>query len=199
LTINLRYIAGDSIESQTIAIPTHQVGDIIVICATSFSSFVSAPSPADPVPAWNVLDNDSTGGGMITAYFQAVATNTASGFWSNANDVMVAVLRGAGPTPIGSHAIVDGASGTVVPAPAVTLTNNDGSSQLLHFYRTTNLASSAWDAAPAGYTRRATTNVASGSSVCFNTKDDTTSDGAVSQGTTQAGVAYHAATIEILN
>lgn len=201
LTVNLRYIAGASVEDSSITIPAHQAGDLIVICATSFASIPVKPDPPSTgAPNWIDIDSDGSSGGMLTNYFIAVDNATISGPWNNSNDMMVAVFRGQGPTPIGAHAIRHGATGTTIPSPSgVTLTNDDGSSQLLYFYRTTNLASSSWDPAPAGYTRRAATTEPSSFSVCFNTKDDTTSDGVVNQGTIGSGVTFHSAIVEILN
>nr|WP_237153707.1 hypothetical protein [Mycobacteroides abscessus] len=81
----------------------------------------------------------------------------------------------------------------------MTLTHTNGSSLLLHFHGHASLGASGWDAAPAGYTRQASSGAAFGSATALNTKNITTTDGSVAQTGGQSGQNYAAATVEIIN
>lgn len=171
-------IGSASVLANTIAIPTHQVNDLIVICAVDWNSDTasSKPGAGGTVPAWVDIDTTNTGVfscSIRTAYFKATATTTTSGTWGTNTYMAVAVLRNQSPTsPLGGHAQQGGFS-TNITAPAITLSNANGSSAVLcfHFARTVALGS-----APTGYTRQ----VASpGPNLCLNTKDVTTTDGAI--------------------
>jgi hypothetical protein len=169
----------------SLTLPTHAIGDVIVISAFDNSGTAPPiPSAGGTVPAWVLLDA-ATGavGSMRTAYVVATATNHTSGTWTGASSVAAAVCRGVGATPIGGQRVT-AAFRQGANAPSVTLTNSDGTSVLLHFY---GHEASSWTAAPTGYTRRATGD--STASQCINTKDDTTTDGAIVQNTSGA-VAY---------
>lgn len=191
-----------ALAATSITLPTHAVGDIIVIYAYRGASTTTPtkPSAAGTVPAWVDVDN-TTGANSNSsrvAYFVATATNHTSGTWTNATDLAVIVLRGQAASPIGGHA-ESGSSGTTLTAPSVTLTKTDGSSVLLHFYGVA--AITAWGSAPTGYTRRAAETaiaVDGTTGVCLNTKDSTTSDGSVSQSATIGTTAYRGASVEVL-
>lgn len=181
--------------TSSVTLPTHQPGDLIVISTFNNASTTTLTKPAagGTVPAWVDIDNNTGANScsMRTVYFVATTSNHTSGTWTNANAIDAIVYRGVGAIPIGGHA-ESGGTGTGSVAPSITLSNGDGSSAILeiHASRTT----SSFNAAPAGYTRRVSD--ASGYTV-MNTKDDATSDGAVTQtGTSSTG--YRGATIEIV-
>lgn len=181
----------------TVTIPSHNVGDLIVIFALRRSNATapSVPVASGTVPAWTTIDTEtgSTDGAIVTAYFVATATNHTSGTWTNATDMIAAVISGQKASPIGGHATGIGNDAANSTAPAVTMSVTDGSSLLMYFHGH-NATVSSWGSAPAGYTRRAT-----GTMVVCNTKIDTTSDGSISQPVTSSvSVGYAAATVEIL-
>lgn len=192
-------VGANAANAANVSIPAHQVGDLIVIFAYNSQQFTlpSKPSAAGTVPAW--VDIDANTGANVnssrTAYFVATATNHTTGTWTGASSMIAVVLRGQHSSPIGGHA-ESGSSGTSIVAPAVTMTNTTGTSVLLHFHGG-KLAPTTWDAAPAGYTRQAQVSFTSGTGAVCNTKDDTTTDGSVSQGT-QGNTGYRGATVEIL-
>lgn len=193
-------IIGSNLQQLTsIAIPTHQIGDLIIIWAWRDGSTAAPtkPTAGGTVPAWNDIDVSSGGGNSCSqrsAYFVATATTTTSGTWVNADTLFVAVLRGQDAvTPIGGHGILTGSNSTHATAPAVTLSVADGTSVLYYCYGHRNVT--AWDAAPSGYTRAHTIN----SESCVNTKDVTTSSVQESQtGTMSASGGYRGQTIEIV-
>lgn len=199
---NASYISSAAAASSSVTIPTHSIGDLIVIFA--FSPFTTtaptAPSAGGTVPSWNYIDNanSGSGSGCTTAYFKATATNTTSGTWSNAVHTMAVIVRNQNASsPIGGHASQGGSSATTT-APAVTMTHTDGSSVLLHFHGHSNLGASGWDAAPTGYTRGAVSGSGFQSGTALNYKNITTSDGSVGQ-TGGQNTSYAAATVEIIN
>lgn len=180
----------------SITLPTHAVGDIIVICAFRDGSTTvpTKPTASGTVPAW--VDIDAPTGAntcsMRTAYFVATATNHTSGTWTNATGMAAIVIRGQASSPIGGHAQAGGTANGSATAPAVTLTNNKGGSIILEFYGHRTVT--AWSAAPTGYTRQASV----ATEVCLNTKDSTTADGSIAQSATTTNSGYRAQTIEIL-
>lgn len=188
------FVNANSVATTSVAIPTHAVGQLILIFAfTNSGASIPAPTPGGTVPAWTDID---TAAGIKVARFTATATNHTSGTWSFASHLMAVVLSNQAASPVGGHAVAT-ATTTTVTAPSVTMSNTSGSSMLLHYHATNALSGAAWASAPAGYTRRAASVLSGGASTCLNTKDDTTSDGAVSQGTT-SNATYRSATVEIL-
>lgn len=197
------FVGANGNASSSVTIPTHQVGDLIVLFAYNpFStSAPTKPSAGGTVPNYTYIDNanSGSGSGCATAYFKATATNTTSGSWGSASHMIAVVIRDQNASsPIGGHAQAAG-TGASSTAPSVTLTHTDGSSVLLHFHGHASLGASGWDAAPAGYTRQASSGSAFGSASAFNTKNVTTTDGSVAQTGGQSGQNYAAATVEIIN
>jgi hypothetical protein len=199
----LTYSGSAVIGASSVTIPTHAVGDLIVICAfrVDFGGSTtppSVPSAGGTVPTFTTITaNTGTSGAsyqasMRTAYAVATATNHTSGTWTDADYSCAVVLSGANTTtPIGGYAESGGTSSGSSTAPSVTLSKSDGTSQLLCFHVWVGTLSTA----PSGYTRRAGLGT-----VCFNTKDSTTSDGSVVQSYTAGGAGrpYRGAQIEVL-
>ncbi|WP_176112810.1 hypothetical protein [Mycobacterium sp. 96-892] len=199
----ISFVSANSSTTGSVTIPTHQVGDLILLCAfDSQNTAPTKPSAGGTVPNWNYIDNTNTSAGqaaVTTAWFIATATNTTSGTWTWAEQMIAAVVTGpVGTTPIGGHAAVGGAAANVT-APSVTMTHTDGSSILFHFHATAFLNGGGWSAAPAGYTHRVVAGPASSRSMLLNTKDTTTTDGSLTQPDGSSGWAFAAATVEIIN
>jgi hypothetical protein len=110
--------------------------------------------------------------------------------------MVAVVLRGQSKIAIGAHDESGSASSTAAVAPGVTIFDPTGVSQLLHFFGH-QATVSAWGAAPSGYTNQAAISPSFG--LALNTKNDTTSDGSVSQAlTSSSGTGYRGATLEIV-
>ena len=145
--------------ASSITIPTHQVGDVIVIYARG-GAYNSAPVVATAggtVPTWTQIVQAGTSGyGMSSAYYcVATANNHTSGTWTNATGMIVAVVRRA--SGIGGNAGLQAASTAPWTAPAVTLNKSNGTSVLLHFYGwgdAVNTSPASFSAAPQGYTQQ---------------------------------------------
>jgi hypothetical protein len=183
----------------SVTLPTHAVGDIIVmfVACSDDTSSLTVPSAGGTVPTWTSIA--ATGTHQMLRYAVATATNHTSGTWTNAYTFSVAVLRGQkSSSPIGGSAIDwSTASSSTVTAPAVTLSNTSGSSQILHFMQG-NFGS--WSGTPTGYTSRLSANFDGFVSIAYLvlTKDSTTSDGSVAQSLTAAQANRRAASVEIL-
>ncbi|WP_264077848.1 hypothetical protein [Mycolicibacterium houstonense] len=187
-----------STASTSIAIPAHQVGDIIILVAaqTGVSAAPTKPAAGGTVPAWVTIDQTSAAGGMHTVSHVATATNTTSGSWTGADAMAAIVLRGQRSTnPVGGHAITANI-GTTFTAPAVTLAVTDGTSVLIHAYATSNLTS-AWPAAPSGYTKQSSAGSTSTKGGMVLTKNVTTSDGSVAVTAGGGFSVWQAASIEV--
>jgi len=192
-------VAGvNAADANTVTIPTHQAGDMIVIFAYAVATTIpSLPTAGGTVPTFTTLDTGTgSGNASRTAHVTAAGSTTTSGTWTGANSLIAVVLRNH--TGIGGHAETGGSVGTAPAAgtytsPSITQSVTDGTSVLLYFYGGENSAS--WSSPPAGYTQQTTT-----SDVCLNTKNDTTSDGAAAQTAPLAvGVGnFRSAVIEIL-
>ncbi len=198
-------LLGSNVANATsVTIPVHDVGDLIVIYAhSSGGTSPSVPSAAGTVPAWTTIDTQSGSfSNLRTAQCIATANNHTSGTWTGADAMIAVVLRNVNSsTPIGGHAVsVESATGNTCPGAAVTMSDTTGSSVLLQFYGWGDGVNSVTSisAAPGGYTQQIA-GVYTGSkvAVCLNTKDSTTSDGAVAQ-TSVTGTWSRGATVEIL-
>lgn len=183
-------IVGVDIAATTsVAIPAHQAGDMFLLCAyDTASAIVAIPSAGGTVPTWSGIGSN---GGLRTAWALATSNDHTSGTWTNVDNLVVLVLRNQNSSPIGGNAVDKGSFSTAPPAPAVTMTSTDGTSELVHFH--CSIAPGiTWDAAPTGYTRQAT-----GTQMAVNTKNTTTSDGSIAQGTV-TNTTWRTATVEIL-
>lgn len=199
----VQFIGANASKSGSVTIPAHQVGDLIVLAAFDAQNTApTKPSAGGTVPNWNYIDNANTSSGqsaITTAQFIATDTNTTSGSWTWGEQMIAVVLRGHNAsTPIGGHSSVGG-QGVNITAPSVTLDHTDGSSILLHFHSSAFLNGGGWSSAPSGYTRRVVAGPASSRSLLLNTKDSTTTDGAVTQPDGSSGWAWAAATVEVKN
>lgn len=185
-----------SVAGTSITIPAHVAGNRIYLWVfrDGSNSLPTKPTATAPVPNW-VIDDGPTGANSCSAYcvhFDAVASTTTSGTWTGATGIVAVVVSGQDVNMGGGHAQSGAASTNTVAAPAMSMTITDGSSLVLEFYGHRSVT--AWSAAPAGYTRQ--TSVAT--EVCCNTKDDTTSDGAVSQPCTAASGGSRGQVVEVV-
>lgn len=181
-------------DADTVTIPSHAAGDLIVIYASRYTFsdvWADAPSAGGTVPTWTAIHQ--AGGGVLwhvkAAYAVATSSSHTSGTWTNATKLAVAVFSGAkGVSPIGGNA-TNTSSNT---APSITLNNTSGTSAIVHYLQASG--SGSFSAAPTGYTSR----IADTSSYLIRLmeKDVTTSDGSVDMGISIAQAT--ASTIEIL-
>jgi hypothetical protein len=186
-----------SAAATSVTLPAHVAGDLIVIFTfkDGATTVPTTPAAGGTVPTWTLIDGP-TGANLSaskTAYAIATSSTHTTGAWTGATGIVAYVISGADDVnPIGGHAMSGSTGLNTTQAPAITQTATDGSSLILEFFGHRTVT--AWSAATAGYTRQ--TSVAT--EVCSNTKDSTTSDGAVSQACTATSSGYRGATVEIL-
>jgi hypothetical protein len=195
----VNFIGVNTSSSATVTIPTHQIGDIIIIWGYRGNGNVAftKPSAGGTVPAWVDIDNNAGANTNVSrcVYFVATATNTTSGSWTSVGLLYAVVLRGQNASPIGGHAEAGSTATGSATAPSVTMSRTDGTSMLLHFIG--QRATFTWNASPAGYTQRAT--FSPGSTAILLSKDVTTSDGSVTNTNSNGtNVGYRGQTVEIL-
>lgn len=181
-------------------IPAHQAGDLILVYAHNTNGLPTPPSAGGTVPTWTTINSLSGNGGYIgrIAYAFATSSSTTLGNWGSAyGSAYLSVVAISGAVSVGASAMsrTGGVTTTVsVAAPAVTMTNNSGSSLLLHCGFTSASANAAWSPAPNGYTNIAKFDNADYAQGTIYTriisKDDTTSDGSVIIGTLPGNVTY---------
>lgn len=156
--------------ASSISLPSHAVGDIIVIFAFGPWGSTNKPNPGGTVPNWTTIRTDNWG---FLAYHVATATNHTSGTWVNTYGMQAVVLSGQGASPIGANQIYSYSytSGDMY-VPDLSTAQTDGSSQLLFFATITNYTfMTAFSAA--GYTAR--TGGEANARQRLLTKNDTTS------------------------
>ena len=198
------YLSGfGSAYATSITIPTHQTGDVIVICARAGASGAvpAAATAGGTVPTWtSIVQTAASGFGIARAYYcVSTANNHTSGTWTNTSGMMVAVVRRAAASPIGGYSV---ATTTNIPwtAPGTTLTKATSTSVLLHFFGwgdSLNTTPASFSAAPQGYTQRfanRTTLVA----LELLTKNITDCAPAVTQTTPSTSVYGSQITIEVV-
>jgi len=185
------YIVGTAVaQADNISIPAHRIGDMIMIFAHSNGNGQNpiVPAASGTVPAWTTaaVGSATAFNGVYSypraAYYVATATNTTSGSWGYADLIIAVVVRrtsGIG----GTNGINLSTS-----APAINLSNGTGTSLLFHFHSWGGGSSTVTsiNAAPTGYTRLVTGTYSTVMG-CVNTKNDTTTDGAVTQTATATG------------
>lgn len=183
----------------SVTIPAHLPGDLIIIFASRANTVVaSKPAASGNIPTWNDIDAGAGTNAYSTRTAYAYATTSAhtSGTWTNATAMCAVVIRGASAFSdlvLGGHAVSNNVSSNSSAGPSITPTNTDGTSLILDYHTMAGTAFSTGSGltAPTGYTRRV-----SAATVCLNTKNDTTSDGATAQAS-NATAANSGAQIEI--
>ena len=170
-----------SSSSNTVTLPTHAVGNIIIIVATSSVQDPTVPTASGTVPTWVNIQNGSASDGSNYMSFRvyytiATATNHTSGNWAlgGGGTMASAVFTGnKTSSPIGGKTKAGDnfpSSTATVTAPSITLTDTSGRSAIVqNWFRVANFAASSF---PSGYT-----SSFAGGLQAFSTKDVTTSDG----------------------
>jgi hypothetical protein len=141
-------------QGNSIPIPAHQVGDLIVVTAMQFGALPTAPTPGGTVPNWATAESNYVYQlGVRTAAFVATATNHTSGTWPNTGYMMVNVFRPTnGTLSVGAHAstALQG-PGPFTTFPALTLQNRDANSAVLRILAVRETGDSQIATPPEGY------------------------------------------------
>lgn len=175
-----------------VTIPTHSVGDLIIIWCCTAGSYNYAsptiPSAGGTVPTWTKISTNTTDSVLCYAY--ATATNTTSGTFTQSNvgikATMAVVLTG---TP--GIAGFSSGRGPTTSCPTVSMADSSGASQILHFLGSGS-GITYTNQNPSGYTSRV---FSASPGYAISTKNTTTSAPAVQLATSDD--YWASATIEI--
>lgn len=123
----ITHIGSQGAAATTVTIPAHQIGDLILIFAyrDGSNTVPTVPTAGGTVPTWTQIG--SSGGNTNSSrlhYAVATATNTTSGTWTSATELICAVYRG---TKLPGASQGAGTTGTSISYPAITAlqrTNN---------------------------------------------------------------------------
>ena len=194
--------------SNTLTLPSHNIGDLIVIFGGVNGSAPTKPSAGGTVPTWTTIDTINGYWAGILVYTIATANNHTSGFWFNASRLSVAVFSGQAASPIGKYALTNAStSGSTTTnkgayAAALASPKTDGSSVFLQMWGSEDPVYTTGNyGVPSGYTLRSPQDSSSESlNNSVTTKNDTTSDGAVTFANPAGGTgsSYVSAQLEIL-
>ena len=126
--MTVSFVGAQGAAATTVTIPAHQVGDLILIFAyrDGSNTVPTAPTAGGTVPTWTQIG--SSGGNTNSSRFHhatATATNTTSGTWTNATELICLVYRGA---TVGASVGGSGAATTTVNYPALSLQRADNTS-----------------------------------------------------------------------
>lgn len=118
------FVGAASAGATSVTLPTHQVGDLIIIHA------VGLPSDPTPPAGWtsptNGNGNNSTLFGRVH-YKLAASSSEVSGTWTNALILNCSVYRGTSGSIV-ACAVNTGSTGLVITYPALTLSTLAGTS-----------------------------------------------------------------------
>jgi len=95
----VEFVAADTANGTTVAMPSHQVGDLVVVFALNTTGTGANNSPVTPQPPagqpqWTVLsDNTLVGTRLKIAYLFATQNTTVVGGWIRATRTTVAIYR----------------------------------------------------------------------------------------------------------
>lgn len=105
-------VGSGSAQANTIAIPSHQVGDLIIIVANRNNT----TSPTVP-SGWVIVNNTGLSGASTSLAWKIAKTTTeTSGTWNNASAIHVAVYRAdTGILAVSTALGIANVSGTTVP------------------------------------------------------------------------------------
>ena len=147
----ISFVGAQGAAATSVAIPAHQIGDIIFIFAFRDGNNTAPTTPiaGGTVPSWVLIN--SAGANTCSAncrYFVATATTTTSGTWTNATEVLCMVYRGA---RLGANTVATAAT-NVLTFSALTLQRTNNTSWVIGF--TGHRTATNVEVAPTGMTNR---------------------------------------------
>lgn len=143
------FVSAATAEADTVAMPTHATGDVIVAFAVRQSNLSPGPSIATGAN-WTSLDAGNNGVDTFrVAYKIAASASEATGTWADADGIAVIVLRGASDDPMGANADEGGNSSIALFDAIASPEVSDGSSIFAQFAYSTG-SHSAFDTPPSG-------------------------------------------------
>jgi len=123
----ISYINQVSAGANTATMPTHQIGDLLIVVA--YRNATTAPTLGSGFT--NLSNQSGNSNSYRIGYKFATATNDAFGTWTNANTVHGIIYRGVGS--IGTVGGATKAASTTAKIPTLSLANASGSSWVVAF------------------------------------------------------------------
>jgi len=196
VALTLTHVASASAAATSVAIPTHMVGDVIIVtCRRGNTTPPSIPSAGGTVPTWVTVESGGADAvSLVTVMCIATATDTTTGTFTNAAQIIVSVLRPNKAAALGAHATGNAASTETIVFPALTRQSSDG---ICVRTATRAAADSEVANAPSGWTNRAVQPAAGSAVLCLHTQDAAGDPTADTVNTTGSAAAYRAHTFEI--
>lgn len=146
----VRVVGSASAAGTTITLPDHQAGDMLVILAARNNN--TGPS----VPSgWTTLPGAPAGANTLNHVVGtriATDSNTVSGTWTNAVNLIALVVRGDYDLSVGGQGWNSNASSTSVAFPALSGVATDGTSSGLRLASIAGTTNRNMTATPAGWT-----------------------------------------------
>lgn len=194
--LSLTHVASASAAATSVAIPAHMVGDVLVVtCRRANTTPPSIPSAGGTVPAWVTVESYGADAlSLTTVMFVATATDTTTGTFTNAGQIIVTVLRPNKAVTLGARSAGNGASTETIVYPALTRDTSDG---ICVRAATRAAVDSEVGNAPTGWTNRATQPAGALAVLCLHTQDAAADPTADTVNTTGTAAAYRAHTFEI--
>lgn len=189
--MTVSFVGAQGAAAATVTIPAHQVGDLILIFAyrDGSNTVPTAPTAGGTVPTWTQIGSSGANTNSSRLHYAtATATNTTSGTWTSATELICLVYRGAS---IGASAGGSGSATTSIAYPALTLQRTDNSSWVVGVagHRTaTNV-----EVAPTGMTNRAS----SGTEAAGHDTNGTVTSWTQQTVTVNASSAFRSWTVEL--
>jgi len=193
-----------SAAATSVAIPAHQPGDLIcVFVRRASNTWPTVPTAGGTVPSW--LPTQFGGANTLSMggwYAVATASNHTTGAWTNADQIIVLVLRpDAGKVltvNAGAAGVTSGNNTQTIIYPALVLQKTDGTSWVVRC-GTRGVAVSTVATAPTNYTNRAVQPAGASALIAVHTRAGVTSNPTQDTvSTTGTNAAYRAISFEVL-
>lgn len=186
----IAFIDKATVAGNSVALPSHVAGDIIVIYAYRSSSALAITKPADYT---NILNGVANTNADCLAYKFAASSSETSGTWANAEGLIAEVYRGV--SGIGASLAYTNVT-TPFAYPALTLNVTVGTSWVAAFAGI-RIATQAPETGPSGMTNRSSQIITSGELASHDT-DGGVSSWAGGNGGATGGNRHRINTVELL-
>lgn len=193
-----------SAAATSVAIPAHNVGDLIIVSARGTAAAPSVPAAGGTVPAWATIQSGLANAiGLTVVSFVATATTTTTGVFTNATHICVLVLRAGGSNKLQTSAarssVGNGNNTQTIIYPALALNNGGGASTSFGVrVGTRTVAITAVGTPPAGWTNQSIQPAGASALMSVHSLAPLTSNPTADTVTvTSSNAAYRAVTIEV--
>lgn len=195
--LSVTHVGAASAAAASVAIPAHQIGDVIVVtCRRGNATPPSIPAAGGTVPTWVTVESGGSDAiSIVTVMCVATATDTTTGTFTNGQQIIADVLRPNKAVTLGAHATGNGVTTETIVYPALTRQTSDG---FCVRTATRGAVDSEVANAPTGWTNRAVQPAGGSAVLCLHTQDSAASNPtADTVNTAGTPAAYRAHTFEI--